>query len=76
MANICKNVFSLAKPETGKFILPLAKNSLKPDIKISLVSIMIAAMTSKLFIVPFITRRIKAVATIILSAIGSRVHLI
>ena len=55
-------VFTLAKFETGIFILILAKNSLKPDINISLVIIIIAAITSKFFIVPFIINNIKAAA--------------
>ena len=41
---ICKKVFNLAKLETGSFIWPLAKNSLNPEIKISLVNIIIAAI--------------------------------
>ena len=41
-----KTVLSLARFETGSFIFPFAKNSLKPEIKISLVSIIIAAITS------------------------------
>ena len=36
----------LARLETGNFIFPLAKNSLKPEIKISRVKIIIAAITS------------------------------
>ena len=38
---ICKTVFNLARFETGSLILPLAKNSLKPEINISLVKIII-----------------------------------
>ena len=41
-----KTVFNFARFETGNLISPLAKNSLKPEIKISLVKIIIAAMTS------------------------------
>ena len=41
-----KTVFNFARFDTGNLILPLAKNSLKPDIKISLVKIIIAAITS------------------------------
>ena len=44
--NICKKVFNLANPDTGKFTCPFAKNSLKPEIKISRVKIIIAAITS------------------------------
>ena len=44
--NICKKVFNLDKLVAGIFTLPLAKNSLKPEIKISLVKIIIAAITS------------------------------
>ena len=43
---ICSTVLSLARFETGSFIFPFAKNSLKPEIKIFLVSIIIAAITS------------------------------
>ena len=43
---ICNTVLSLARLDTGSFIFPFAKNSLKPDIKISRVKIIIAAMTS------------------------------
>ena len=43
---ICKTVFSLAKFDTGSLIFPLAKNSLKPETRISLVSIIMAAITS------------------------------
>ena len=43
---ICKTVFNFARFDTGSFICPLAKNSLKPEIKISRVRIIIAAMTS------------------------------
>ena len=43
---ICNTVFNFAKFETGSFIFPFAKNSLKPDINISLVKIIIAAITS------------------------------
>ena len=39
-------IFNFARFETGSFILPFAKNSLKPEIKISLVRIIIAAITS------------------------------
>ena len=52
-------------------MLTLARNSLKPEINISLVKIIIAAITSKFLIVPFITSKIKAAETNILSAIGS-----
>ena len=45
--------------------------SLKPEIIISLVIMIIAATTSKFLIVPFIINNTKAVATRILSAIGS-----
>ena len=38
--------FNFARFETGSLILPLAKNSLKPEIKISLATIIIAAITS------------------------------
>ena len=41
-----KTVFNLAKFETGSLILPFAKNSLKPEINISRVNIIIAATTS------------------------------
>ena len=44
--NICKNVFNFARFETGIFIWPLAKNSLNPEINISLIIIIIAAITS------------------------------
>ena len=44
--NICKNVLSFAKLETGSFIFPFARNSLNPEISISLVRIIIAAITS------------------------------
>ena len=44
--NICKKVFNLANPDTGKFTCPFAKNSLRPEIKISRVKIIIAAITS------------------------------
>ena len=44
--NIWRKVLTLAKLETGSLTLPLAKNSLKPEISISLVSIIIAAITS------------------------------
>ena len=43
---ICKTVFNFARLETGSLILPFAKNSLRPDINISLVKIIIAAITS------------------------------
>ena len=43
---ICKTVFNLARFETGNLILPLAKNSLRPEISISLIKIIIAAITS------------------------------
>ena len=42
MATICKKVFNFAKLVTGNLICPLARNSLKPEISISLVSIIIA----------------------------------
>ena len=42
---ICKTVFNFAKLETGSLILPFAKNSLRPDINISLVKIIIASFT-------------------------------
>ena len=64
-------VLTFAKFETGIFILILAKNSLKPETIISLVIIINAAITSKLFIVPFIINKTKAAETSILSAIGS-----
>ena len=41
-----KKVLYFAKLETGNFILPLAKNSLNPETNISLVNIIIAAITS------------------------------
>ena len=41
---ICKTVFNFARLDTGNLILPLAKNSLKPDINISRVKIIIAAI--------------------------------
>ena len=41
-----KTVFNFARFDTGSLILPLAKNSLNPEIKISLVKIIIAAITS------------------------------
>ena len=41
-----KTVFSFARFDTGSFICPLAKNSLNPEIKISRVRIIIAAITS------------------------------
>ena len=41
-----KTVLSFARFETGSLIFPFAKNSLKPEIKISLVRIIIAAITS------------------------------
>ena len=44
METICNTVLSLARFETGSFIFPLARNSLKPEIKISLVRIIIAAI--------------------------------
>ena len=44
--NICKKVFNFARFDTGSFIFPIAKNSLKPDINISRVKIIIAAITS------------------------------
>ena len=44
--NICKKVFNFARFETGSLILPLARNSLNPEINISLVKIIIAAITS------------------------------
>ena len=44
IANICKKVLAFAKFETGSLIFPFAKNSLSPEIKISLVNIMIAAI--------------------------------
>ena len=44
--NICKKVFNLANPDTGKFTCPFAKNSLRPEIKISRVKMIIAAITS------------------------------
>ena len=43
---ICKTVLSLARFETGSLIWPFAKNSRNPEIKISLVKIIIAAITS------------------------------
>jgi hypothetical protein len=46
IATICNTVFNFARFETGSLIFPFAKNSLNPDIKISLVKIMIAAITS------------------------------
>ena len=46
IANICKNVLAFAKFDTGSFIFPPAKNSLKPDTSISLVKMIIAAITS------------------------------
>ena len=52
-------------------ILPLAKNSLNPEIIISRVIIIIAAITSKFLIVPFIISKRRAVETRILSAMGS-----
>ena len=67
-----KKVFNFARFDTGKLTCPFAKNSLRPDINISLIRIIIAAITSKFFIVPSITNKIRAVATIILSAIGSK----
>ena len=71
IAIICKNVLALARLDTGRLILPFAKNSLNPEIKISLVKIIIAAITSRFFMIPFITNNTKAAATKILSAIGS-----
>ncbi|SVB27375.1 uncharacterized protein METZ01_LOCUS180229 [marine metagenome] len=44
--NICMKVLTLARPETGILICPFARNSLSPDIKISLVNMIIAAITS------------------------------
>ena len=44
METICKTVLSLARFETGSFIFPFAKNSLRPEINISLVKIIIAAI--------------------------------
>ena len=41
---ICKTVFSFAKFDTGSFICPFAKNSLSPEINISRVRIIIAAI--------------------------------
>ena len=46
MANIWINVLNLARPVTGIEILDFAKNSLNPEINISLIRIIIAAMTS------------------------------
>ena len=39
-------VLALARLDTGRLILPFAKNSLNPEINISLVKIIIAAITS------------------------------
>ena len=63
--------FTLARPDTGIDILTFAKNSRNPEIIISLVIIIIAAITSKFLIVPFMINKTKAVDTRILSAIGS-----
>ena len=52
--------------------LNFAKNSRRPDTIISLVIIIIAAITSKFFIVPFMISKSRAVETKILSAMGSR----
>ena len=41
-----KTVLSFARLDTWRLIFPLAKNSLRPEIKISLVKIIIAAITS------------------------------
>ena len=43
---ICKTVFNFARFETGSLIFPFAKNSLNPEINISRVKIIIAAITS------------------------------
>ena len=44
METICKTVFNLARLETGSLIFPSAKNSLSPEINISLIRIIIAAI--------------------------------
>ena len=49
---ICKTVFNLARFETGSLILPLAKNSLSPEIKISRVRIIIVPFFVLAFYLP------------------------